>query len=202
MNVLEFSRLIAAKRKELDAAMRRKLPIKVGAMAKGFYQDSFHNQGFTNGGLKPWKKTRRQLSGGTSASSNYGALLSGRNHLYSSVKYIPSNYRVVVRNDLKYAPVHNWGGTLRPTVTPKMRKFAWAQFFRQAGIKPGDTPEARKQKTAAAGESAQAWKRLALTRKRKLKVNIPQRQFLGQSRELDAMVRQTMDTEISNILNS
>ncbi|MDR1518192.1 MAG: phage virion morphogenesis protein [Dysgonamonadaceae bacterium] len=187
MNVTEFSRLLAQKRRELDKLMRRTLPVKVGAMAKAHYQDNIRErQGFLNGGLQPWQKTKRQTSGGRSAASNYGALQSSRNHLLSSIKYVPDAYRVVVSNDLKYAPVHNWGGTVQPTVTPKMRKFAWAKHYKEAGAdKKKDT----------------MWKRLALTKKTKLNIRIPQRQFLGESQELNAQIQQKMDSEVRNIIN-
>lgn len=44
------------------------------------------------------------------------------------------------------------------------------------------------------------WKGLALTRKKKLKVKIPQRQFIGESAELNKQIRQTVEAEIRNIL--
>ena len=64
---------------------------------------------------------------------NYGTLLSGRNHLFSSVKYMPGEYRVRVANELVYAPVNNWGGEVHPTVTPQMRRFAWAKYYQASG---------------------------------------------------------------------
>ncbi|MDR0537360.1 MAG: phage virion morphogenesis protein [Tannerellaceae bacterium] len=187
MNIHEFSNLIAQKRRELDALLRRTLPVKVGNMAKAHYQDNFRNQSFTDNGKQPWPKTRRQLSGDKSAASNYGALLSSRNHLYSSVKYTPSDYRVRVANDLEYAAIHNDGGTTNPTVTPKMRRFAWAMYFKH---KKGMLPD-------AAGK----WKALALTKKSRLTIRIPQRQFIGESAELNEQIRNKIDSEINNILN-
>jgi phage gpG-like protein len=202
MNISEFSHLLAQKRRELDNLMRRKLPVKVGNVAKAHYQDNFRNQSFTDGGNHPWPKTKRQQSGGKSAAANYGALLSSRNHLYSSIKYVPSDYRVKVANELKYAPVHNWGGTTSPTVTKKMRKFAWANYFKEAGIKKTDSKQEKKTKAEEASENANRWKALALTKKNKLNIQIPQRQFLGESKELTDRINNTMETEIRNILNS
>jgi phage gpG-like protein len=187
MNITEFSRLLAAKRQELDRMMRRTMPVKVGAMAKAHYQDNIGvRQGFRNNGIKPYPKTKRQLSDGASAASKYGALLSSSNRLYSSISYTPSDYRVVVANGLIYAPVHNWGGTVQPAVTTKMRKFAWAKHFEEAG---------------ADKEKDTVWKRLALTKKAKLNIRIPQRQFIGESRELNEQIRQKIEAEARNILN-
>ena len=195
MDIKDFSALLKAKQKELDTLMRRKLPVKVGRMAKDHYQDNFRKGGFVNGGLQRWPQTKRQNSGSKSATAGYGPLLSRRNHLFSSVKYTPGDYRVRVANDVEYAPLHNWGGETHPTVTPRMRKFAWAMYYKAVGK--------RKKGKTRQGElppEAGMWKRLALTRKKKLKVKIPQRQFIGESTELNKQIRQIVEAEIRNIL--
>ena len=107
MDIKEYSRLINAKRKELDGLMKRKMPVIAGRMAKDHFQDNFRREGFVNGGLHPWPKAKRLSSGRTDAAGSYGTLLSGRNHLFSSVKYMPGEYRVRVANELVYAPVNN-----------------------------------------------------------------------------------------------
>ena len=110
MDIKEFSKLIRAKQKEIDTLMRRKMPIRVGNMAKRHFQDNFRKSGFVDGGLHPWPKTKRQLAGGTSAASQHKPLLSNRNHLFNAVRYVPGDYRVKIVNDVPYAPIHNWGG--------------------------------------------------------------------------------------------
>ena len=202
MDIKDFSALLKAKQKELDTLMRRELPVKVGRMAKDHYQDNFRKGGFVNGGLRRWPVTKRQRSGSKSAAAGYGPLLSRRNHLFSSVKYTPGDYRVRVANDVKYAPPHNWGGETRPTVTPRMRKFAWAMYYKAAGIRKKAAKGKRKGKTRQRELPPEAgmWKGLALTLKKKLKVKIPQRQFIGESTELNKQIRQTVETEIRNIL--
>lgn len=203
MNIKDFNQLLMKKRRELDELMQRKMPVKVGAMAKGFYQDNIaERQGFLNNGLTSWPKTRRQLSGGKSASAKYGALLSSRNHLFNSILYIPGEYRVKISNPLDYAPIHNQGGTVTPTITPKMRKFAWAMYYKEAGIKKTASKKGKKKRAIQAPENALLWKRLALTRKKRLNIKIPQRQFLGESKELNEQIRTKLDSEIRNILNS
>ena len=195
MDIKDFSASLKAKQKELDTLMRRKLPVKVGRMAKDHYQDNFRKGGFVNGGLQRWPQTKRQSSGSKSAAAGYGPLLSRRNHLFKSVKYTPSDYRVKVANDVEYAPLHNWGGETHPTVTPRMRKFAWAMYYKAVGK--------RKKGKTRQGElppEAGMWKGLALTRKKKLKVKIPQRQLIGESTELNKQIRQIVEAEIRNIL--
>lgn len=202
MDIKNFSTLLKTKQKELDTLMRRKLPVRVGRMAKDHYQDNFRKGGFVNGGLKRWPQTKRQSSGSKSAAAGYGPLLSRRNHLFSSVKYTPGDYRVRVANDVEYAPLHNWGGETHPTVTLRMRKFAWAMYYKAAGIRKKAAKGKRKEKTRQRELPPEAgmWKGLALTRKTKLKVKIPQRQFIGESTELNKQIRQTVEAEIRNIL--
>lgn len=129
MDIKDFSNELKKNLHEVEKLLRRNLPVVVGRMAKDFYQDNFRKSGFQNNGLHPWTATRRQSSGSKGAASQYGPLLSSRRHLFSSIKYTPSDFRVVVSNDLPYASVHNLGGDTNPTVTPQMRRFAWAMYL-------------------------------------------------------------------------
>lgn len=150
MDIKEFNRYMEQKYKEMDDFMRSKAPVLAGNIAKRHIQDDFRKGGFTCNGFRKWKETGRQKTGGSSASSSYGPLLSGRRYLMDSIEYVPADYQVTVYARAPYAPIHNWGGTTHPTVTPKMRKYAWAMHYKEAGEdKDKDT----------------MWKRLALTKK-------------------------------------
>ena len=199
MTTEELTKQLANQAKQLELLARRKLPIKVGNLAKRQFQNNFLKGGFVNGGLKPWKKSQRQSGKGTSA--GYETLLSGRNHLFSNIQYTPSDNRVKIHNDVPYAAAHNNGETLHPTVTPKMRRFAWAKFFQGAGIAKGDTKEQKKAKIAAAPKEAKTWKNLALTKKTKLSIKMPQRQFIGESKELNEAVHNLIEKEVRKITN-
>ena len=192
-------------RKALDRLMRREMPVIAGRMAQEHFQNNFRLGGFVNGGLHPWPKAKRLSSGRTDAASNYGTLLSGRNHLFKSIKYIPADYRVKISNDVIYAPVHNWGGTVTVTVTDRMRRFAWAKY-REASGKPSKSSGKKSRGKATSkrptNPQAQMWKGLALTKKKKLNIHIPQRQFLGESEELNEKIEKKMAEKIINILNS
>ena len=206
MDIKDFAKLIERKRKELDTAMRRRMPVIAGRMAKDHFQDNFRQGGFVNGGLHPWPKARRLSSGGTDAASKYGTLLSGRNHLFSSIKYMPSDYRVTVANELVYAPIHNWGGTVSVSVTNRMRRFAWAKFYKASGrARKAATGQKNDRNMASRkrppNQQATFWKGLALTKKKKLNIRIPQRQFLGESNELTEKINERIEKEIRNILN-
>lgn len=207
MDIKDFAELIKRKRDRLDSMMRRKMPVMVGRMAKDHFQDNFRQGGFVNGGLHPWPKSKRLSSGGTDAASNYGTLLSGRKHLFKSVGYTPADYRVRVFNEVVYAPVHNWGGEIDVTVTDRMRRFAWAKFYKASG-KRKETGTGQKKrvkrrtKPKGLNQQAQFWRNMALTKKKKLHIRIPQRQFMGESEELNSRIREKVDQEITNILNS
>lgn len=194
MTIQQFEALVKAKQREIRDAIHRRLPVKIGRMATDHFQDNFRRGGYVDGGLHPWPVTRRQQSGGKAANSQYGPLMSARKNLYGSIRYVPGDAQVVVGTSVPYAAVHNQGATIttHPRVTPKMRKFAWRQFFAASG------------KNAPADSGAGFWKGLALTKKDKLTVTakIPQRKFLDQSQELSEKVCQTVENEIKNILNS
>jgi len=202
MNTKEFFSWIKSKEKEIDELRKRTLPVMVGRMAKDHFQDNFRRGGFVNRGLHPWQKARRLSSGGSGAASNYGTLLSGHNHLFDSIKYVPSDYRVKVSNDLVYAPIHNWGGTI--PVTERMRGHAWKMFYKASGKerKAATGQKKRIEKTVKAeptNPEAEFWKRFALTKKSKIRM--PQRQFLGESEELSHKIQEKTENELNNILN-
>lgn len=187
MDIQEFNRQIAKKSKDIDDYMRTKAPVLAGNTAKRHIQEDFRKGGFTHNGFHPWKETKRQQSGGTSAASVYGPLLSGRNNLMDSIGYVPSDYQVTVYARAPYAPIHNWGGTTHPTVTPKMRKYAWYRHYLEAGEDKG---------------KGTAWKRLALTKKQRLDINIPQRQFISPAPgpELEKKIWDKIDGGLEKII--
>ena len=192
-------------RKALEKLMRREMPVIAGRMAQEHFQNNFRQGGFVNGGLHPWPKAKRLSSGRTDAAGNYGTLLSGRNHLFKSIKYIPTDYRVKISNDVVYAPIHNWGGTVAVTVIDRMRRFAWAKYRETSGETKKNTGKKSRGKATskrAPNPQAQMWKGLALTPKKKLNIRIPQRQFIGESEELNEKIEKKMAERIINILNS
>ena len=171
------------------------LPRKVGILAVNHFRNNFRQGGFVNNGLQPWKRTRRQEEGGKD--SKYSPLTSRRNHLMRSLQYQVGVGEVTITNPVDYAGIHNEGGIINshPTVTPKLRKFAWAKVYALSGVRgkgklPKDLPE-----------TARRWKAIALTRKSKLSVTarIPKRQFIGQSHELDEKVKKEVMKSIEKI---
>ncbi len=199
----EFIQLLQTRATEINRLVNRVLPIKVGALAKAHFRENFRLSGFMNGGLRPWPATRRQQTGGKSAAANYGPLLSRRNHLFGSIGYKPGPGFVVIGTSLPYAAIHNDGGTVGPTVTLKMRKFAWAMYYRSLGSKGSKGSKSSKgsrgKKGATVPAEAERWKALALTRKQKLNITIPKRPFIGDSQELNAAINRKIGEEMDKL---
>lgn len=172
-------------------------PRIAGQIAVNHVRADFRKGGLTNNGFHQWPMTKRQQSGGSSASAQYGPLLSGRNHLMNSITAQPGEGHVRIYTDVPYASVHNFGGILRPKVTAKMRKFAWAMFYKETGYKKGK----KQQRTNGKGDQ---WKALALTKKTQLSVRIPQRQFLPQkpAPELMQKIEQRIDKDLMKIIQA
>ena len=88
-------------------SLQRSLPVLVGETAKNFFQDSFRNQGFTDSGLKKWKKRKGNTDPGR------GVLIgkaNGSNTLRNSIRVKTATMKkILITSDLKYSAVHNYG---------------------------------------------------------------------------------------------
>ena len=190
-------RLVERAKDDIEREVRDRLPRKVGIIAVNHFRQSFRDSGWTDNGLHPWKKTLRQRQGGPDA--RYGPLTSRRNHLMRSIQSKPGTGVVTVENPVPYAALHNEGGTLhtQPTVTPRMRRFAWAKAYALAGVKgKGKLPR-------QLSPEAAKWRALALTRKKRLSITaqMPRRQFMGSSRELKEKIDKTIEESLKTIRN-
>lgn len=183
----QFLQLLQQHSREIEQAIHRTLPVKVGAIAKAHFQDNFRQGGFVDGGLHPWQRTHRQQSA-RGANGQYSPLMSSRQHLYGSISYTPADAAVTVGTSVPYAGIHNDGGDI--VVTERMKRFFWAKFHEANG-----NSWARKQ----SNPEADFWHLMA-QKKVGSTIHIPKRQFIGESRELDKKVNQTIDTEIENIM--
>ena len=197
MDAKEIQKRIVRLKDDIEREVRDRLPRKVGIVAVNHFKQNFRDAGWRDDGLHPWKTTQRQREGGPDA--KYTPLTSRRDHLMRSIQYSSQAGQVTVTNPVPYAPIHNNGGTLNthPSVTKRMRRFAWAKVYALAGVKgKGKLP---KQLPATAAK----WRALALTKKSKLSITarIPQRQFMGDSRELKQKINTIINDSIKRIEN-
>lgn len=153
------------------------MPLLLGNEAVNFFQENFtKREGFIDKSREKWKK-RKQEDAGRGILIKSGRLV--RSIRISSLS--PS--RVTISTDVPYAEAHNEGQTLKPKVTPKMRKFAWAKYY-----------ESNKQE--------EMWKRIALTKKETLNIKMPQRKFMGESEHLRAKLNRLIERELKKRLGN
>ena len=138
-------------------------PRVIARLAINFMEENFEKGGFQSAEGKVDKWEPRKNDDG----SGRGVLIgkqSGR--LQKSGTVFRADDKAVVvgvpDNIAEYGRVHNEGGTVRPRVTEKMKKFAWFKY-------------------KESGNKNQFWKNLALTKKKRLNIKMPKRQFLGNS---------------------
>ena len=195
-NSNELERKIAHLKKEIEREVYDKLPRKVGVAAVRHFKQNFREGGFVDGGVRPWKRTRRQ-DDPTHPDRKFTPLTSHNDNLMRSVQYEPGRGEVTITNPVEYAAIHNEGGTVEtsPTVTEKMRKMAWWKAYSLAGVRRGGKLPKELPKEAA------KWRALALTKKSKLRIraNIPKRQFIGESQELSQEINKIIMESINKI---
>ena len=195
--------LVTKLKEQVEREVNDRLPRKVGIIAVQHFKQNFRDSGFTDSGLRPWKKSQRELRGGMGASARYKTLTSARNHLMSSTQAHIGRGEVSIENPVPYAVIHNEGGTIvsNPTITPKMRKYAWAMVYKLSGRKRGRKGKRAGGSKEAIPEEAKKWMALALTKKTKIKIRakMPKRQFIGESRELVEKVNKEVNDSIQRI---
>lgn len=204
MNIEQFQQLLNEKRAEIEQALRRTLPIKVGRIAKDHFQTGFRQGGFQDNGTQTWQRKKRP--------DKYGPLMSSRQNLYGSIYYHPDDYRVTVGTSVPYAEIHNEGGEI--VFTQRMKRFFRAKAYEAAGTfgrkkTNGTTPKKQKtisdrqfyawMHTATLTPEAEFWCALSM-KPVGATIKIPKRQFIGESKELNTQIENLIEKEINNIL--
>lgn len=123
-----------------------------------FFQDSFRKQGWTDTNFTPWQgRTDDQRPG--------GAILAQTGALRDSIQILErSAQRIVFGSHSPYAEIHNEGGTISIKITAKSRKFFWFMYK---------------------ATNNDHWKWMALSKKDRFAVKMPQRKFMGESQTLN-----------------
>ena len=171
MDAKEIQRRVERVKTDIEREVRDRLPRKVGITAVNHFKRNFRDAGWRDGGLKPWKTTRRQQ--GKGKDSQYLPLHSRREHLSRSTQYkVTGPGEVTVSNPVPYAWVHNYGfdGTVR--VGAHKRKIL------------------KKGRKRARRYAVRAYSR---------HMRIPRRQFMGRSRELNERITELVNETIERI---
>lgn len=171
MNADEIGRRIVSVKDQIVREVNSNLPRRIGNAAVNMTNRNFRDAGWRDGGLKPWKTTRRQQ--GKGKDSQYLPLHSRREHLSRSTQYkVTGPGEVTVSNPVPYAWVHNYGfdGTVR--VGAHKRKIL------------------KKGRKRARRYAVRAYSR---------HMRIPRRQFMGRSRELNERITELVNETIERI---
>lgn len=201
----ELTRRLQALQRDTQRMLGDKAPRGIAALGQAHFRANFSKGGFVDGGLHPWPVTRRQRRG-----DPRGPLLSEQKRLQNAtVGSVPGPFRAAISNATPYAAIHNEGGTTHPTVTPKMRAYAWHRYFESAGRTRAPRGVRNRQKrrrnyraTAAFSMNTEAlfWRGLALTKKKRLDIVIPQRRFIGPSREFSDRINVYLRKQTEELL--
>lgn len=139
-----------------------------------FFKECFVAQGFTDSSFQRWKPSSTPLAGKRT-------LYKSGKLMHSIRKLEATDQRLVVVADSEYAEMHNEGGYI--TVTPQMKKYFWAMYYREAGKGIRTSRGGGQYQSVKVGQKARFCKAMAL-KKVGSKIKIDQRQFMGESREL------------------
>ena len=142
------------------------------ASVKGtnFFKDSFQNQGFTNQNFEAWPKRKNDIDPGRKILVQSGFLM-------QSIQVFSANEnQITFGSDAEHAEIHNNGGRITINITEKAKKYFWFMYK---------------------STNISMWKALALTSKKTITIQIPKRQFIGESKTLMLDFENWVKQEIS-----
>lgn len=170
MNAEEIRVSIENVESEIKKQIMDDMPRLIGNAAVSMVNQNFRDAGWRDGGLKPWKKTKRQM--GKGKGSQYLPLHSSREHLSRSTQYKKTGPgEVTISNPVPYASIHNDGFEGNVNVKAHKRTIS-------------------KGKNKGNKYSVRAFSR---------RMYIPQRQFMGESRELNEKIENIIRNTFKNI---
>jgi phage gpG-like protein len=141
--------------------LKENAPRAISSIAVAFFKNSFRNQGFTDTSLKKWEERKNGSDSGRAVLVKTGRL---RNSIHT--KKADSSI-VLISASTPYAKAHNEGAKIDIPVTAKMKRFAWFKYYKTRD---------------------KMWIGLALTKKSKITVHIPQRKYMGNSYQLNRQI--------------
>jgi len=161
--------------------LEKQLPTLAGGWAVAQFKRSFRRQGFIqNRTVQKWPERKR----------NPGRKRRGRRAVLVQSGRLRRSIRVTEKGrtnvnlgtDVPYARIHNEGGTINQSIsiTPKMRKFFWAMFYKTGDVK---------------------YKYMALKRGNiQRSIDMPKRQFMGFSKFVQDYIEKNIEKEVEEVL--
>lgn len=166
-------------KRELDRLFRT-LPTTAGNIAVRFFVDRFKRQGWQGNGFQAWEPRKRLDRQDQRRGVNSRALLVGSGRLRRSIRILKTSPNsVTVGSTLKYASIHNEGGTIQH---------------------PGGTAFIKKKgKLIYISNKKARGKKYPRTKPHN--ITIPQRKFIGRSPVLDKRIVFHIERQLRNILS-
>lgn len=129
-----------------------------------------------------------------------GATLIDSGRLRASISSRTTDNSIIFYTNEPYAEIHNDGGEIK--VTGRMKRFFWHKYYEAAGAygrKKDGTPR-RNKRNLTLSTQAEFWKHMALMKVGSV-IRIPRRRFLGTSPEVEQMVRDVIEDNITEYFN-
>jgi phage gpG-like protein len=176
---------------ELNSLIANKFTQIVKREALSHYDSSFRSGGFTNSTFIPWRKRtgeRSVFAGGLRLkfdrkAKESRAVLVKSGALRRSIKAQISPGIVRFWSDLPYAKIHNEGGTIN--------RAAMSRLYVQNRISKGKNKgRYKKGTTQGRGSTVKAYR-----------INMPRRQFMGESRVLTKSLENQFRSDIMKLFN-
>lgn len=129
-----------------------------------------------------------------------GSILIDTGNLRKSIGSRTTENSIVFYTTLPYAAIHNDGGEIK--VTKKMKRYFWHKYYEATGSfgRRKDGAPRKDKRTVQLTTEAEFWKFMAL-KKEGSTINIPRRQFLGTSPEVEQAVRDIIEENITEYFN-
>lgn len=195
---------LQAKRMAIKAAFTR-LPKIVGNEGKNFFLQRFQQQNWLGNRTEPWPQRKAGKWGKKGRNRKGRALLVMTGRLRRSLRYTANADVIRYYTDLPYARAHNEG--FRGTVTQNVKSFKRVQTLGGIAAKFGKG----RQFTTGAVSTLKTRRERVLKVKtdvtvkahvRKVKMNLPKRQFMGNSPYLTNTLKRVITAEIMRALKS
>ncbi|MGY0034432.1 phage virion morphogenesis protein [Pedobacter sp. NJ-S-72] len=159
-------------------------------MAVNFTKERFRKQSWIDTADEPWKKRKPPKRGARKDGKRAVLVKSGR--LMRSIRKIMANSdRAIIGTDVPYAKIHNNGGRVKATAS--IGEYRKKAYRRKAHTR---TRSGRSESIKAQTIAAHTVK----AHKRKINFVMPQRQFLGSSKELSKRIEDLINDDIKKEL--
>lgn len=132
---------------------------------------------------RPWSPTKW--------TNNKGSLMMRNGNLRNSISSKIEGDSIVWSSSKAYASIHNEGGEI--VVTEKMKRFAWAMYYKTSGAVKG-----KSQRDVRLSQEAAQWKALAL-KKVGSKIKIEQRQFIGSHPKVKEHLQEAVNSNLKEL---